>query len=57
MSFEAWDAAARELGWVHTHDDLVVLDDAESGECIGEFDDKSYSGWIYTEFLNRRFAP
>ena len=47
--FKTWDREAQKLGWVHTHDEYVVLDDAETGECIGEFDSNTNTGWIVKE--------
>lgn len=52
--FSDWIVAAKNLGWVHLHDSILVLDDSDSGECVGEFDPETNEGWIYSECLNRK---
>lgn len=49
-SYQDWLHNAENLGWIHIHDNFIVLDDSESGENIGEFDSVNQKGWIYKEF-------
>jgi hypothetical protein len=44
--FESWKTQAELLGWVHVHDDIVVCDDPDSGEVLGEFNSENNSGWL-----------
>lgn len=44
--FTEWSTLANQLGWVHIHDNLIVVDDPGTGECLGEFDSDAEEGWI-----------
>ena len=43
--YETWKRDNKSLGWVHCHDEFVVIDD-EHGFCIGEWDSIEEVGWI-----------
>ena len=45
-TYEEWYARAESLGWVHVDDELVVVDDPETGIVLGEWDDAMNKGWI-----------
>lgn len=46
VSFEAWKEDAEKIGWIHCHDNLVVVDDPDTDECLGEFDSETNTGFI-----------
>ncbi len=35
IDFKEWDTAAKKIGWIHVHDNFIVVDD-ENGLCVGE---------------------
>ena len=49
--FKEWTKIANDLGWVHVHDQFIVVDEAESGECVGEWDSEASEGWILKELI------
>ena len=44
--FEEWSKIANNYGWVHCHDNFVVVDNPDNDECLGEFDSETGEGWI-----------
>lgn len=44
--YKLWLSKAESLGWVHLHDHFVVVDCADSGVCIGEWDSILNKGYI-----------
>jgi hypothetical protein len=46
VEFEDWKHVAETIGWVHCHDDIVVCDDPDTDELLGEFDSTTNKGWI-----------
>lgn len=46
--FSEWEVDARNLGWVHCHDNVVVVDCDETGVCLGEFEEGE-GGWLSQE--------
>lgn len=47
--YHCWVKIANTLGWVHIHDDFIVVDDADTGECLGEFDSSNNTGWLIAQ--------
>lgn len=45
-NYESWENDSQKIGWVHVHDDLVVCDDPDSGECLGEWCDEDSGGFL-----------
>lgn len=50
--YASWKNLARQIGWVHCHDDFIVVDCVDSGVCVGEFSDKS-GGWLDTTYVEQ----
>lgn len=48
-NYSEWVAVTKSIGWVHIHNDLIVVDIDEV--CIAEWDSINNNGWVYTEFL------
>ncbi len=49
-NFWHWREKALAMGWVHCHDNLVVVDCVENGFCIGEWDSEANKGWLYLDY-------
>jgi hypothetical protein len=46
VEFDDWKHAAEIIGWVHCYDNIVVCDDPDTDELLGEFDSTTNKGWI-----------